>query len=192
MVCTFPETLVLKTRSGCPWTVDTNKIISLVYANSHLTVREIQEILVARKRCGASQKRRLCEQNGYVGATRTKRQEPAAALGCMRLAAWKDKEHFFLSPEAPRIGQQKGMTFHHDPRPYTSLRTREKLLKFSWDVLPYLPYSPDLALSDYHLFCSLQISLEKNFPNPDAIKIHLEWIFAEKSKTLGEGDPWSV
>jgi len=36
-------------------TVDTDKITILVDANPHLTVREIQEILVARKRCDASE-----------------------------------------------------------------------------------------------------------------------------------------
>jgi len=60
------------------------------------------------------------------------------------------------------------------------LRTREKLLEFSWNVLPH---SPDFAPSDYHLFLSLQNSFDgKNFPNPDAIKIHIERFFAEKSK----------
>jgi len=81
------------------------------------------------------------------------------------------------------------MTFHYENLPswlHTSLHTREKL-EFSWNVLPHPPYSPDLALLDYHLFRSFQNSFdEKNFPNPDAIKIHFERFFAEKSKTFWE------
>ena len=42
-------------------------------------------------------------------------------------------------------------------RPHTSLITRQKEL--GWEVLMHPPYSPDIALSDYHLFRSLQNSL---------------------------------
>jgi len=67
------------------------------------------------------------------------------------------------------------------------LRIRKKLFEFSWDILPHPPYSPDLAASDYHLFCFFQNSLDgKNFLNPNAIKIHLERFFVEKSKTFWE------
>jgi len=85
------------------------------------------------------------------------------------------------------FANRRGVTFHHDNvRPHTFLCTREKLLEFSWNVLPYLPYSPDLAPLDY-LFRSFQNSLDgKNFPNPDAIKIYLKRLFAEKSKTFWE------
>jgi len=77
-------------------------------------------------------------------------------------------------------------TFHHDnARPYTSLRPREKLLEFFWDILPHPPYSSDLAPSHYHLFHSFQNSLDrKNFLNLDFTKINLDRFFAEKPKTL--------
>jgi histone-lysine N-methyltransferase SETMAR len=41
-------------------------------------------------------------------------------------------------------------------RPHTSLRTQEAIAKFGWNVLPHSPYSPDLALSDFHLFGQLE------------------------------------
>jgi len=88
------------------------------------------------------------------------------------------------SVEASKIGQQEGRNLSTRQRPATSLRTREKLLEFSWNVLPH---PPDLASSDYYLFRSLQNSLDgKNFPNPDAIKIHLKRFFAEKPKIFWE------
>jgi len=72
---------------------------------------------------------------------------------------------------------KRGVIFHNDnARSHTSLHTCEKLLEFSWDVLPH---PPDFAPSDYHFFRSLQNFLdEKYFPNPNAIKIHLQWFFA--------------
>jgi len=72
----------------------------------------------------------------------------------------------------PELINRKGVMFHHDnTRPHTSLVTRQKLLQHGWDVLPHLPYSPDLAPSDFHLFRSLQNSLNgKMFASEDLIK----------------------
>ena len=69
----------------------------------------------------------------------------------------------------PELTNQKDVVFHHDnARPHTSLVTLQKLLELGWDVLPHPPYSPDLVLSDYFLFRSLQNSLNgKNFNNDD-------------------------
>jgi len=65
------------------------------------------------------------------------------------------------------------------------LTTRQKLLQFGWDVLPHLPYSPDILSSDFHLFRSLQYSLiGKNFISLQDCKKHFEEFFAYK-KVLG-------
>jgi len=42
---------------------------------------------------------------------------------------------------------------------HTSLMTRQKLRELGWEVLMHPLYSPDIASSDYHLFRSLQNSL---------------------------------
>jgi len=55
---------------------------------------------------------------------------------------------------------RRGAVFHHDnARPHISLMTRQKLRELGWEVLMHPPYSPDIAPSDYHLFRSLQNSL---------------------------------
>ncbi len=49
------------------------------------------------------------------------------------------------------------------------LNCHRKIPKFGWEVLPHPPYSLDLALSDYHLFCRLSNYLRgKNFKNEEA------------------------
>jgi len=53
--------------------------------------------------------------------------------------------------------------------------------------LPHLPYSLDIAPSDFHLFRSLQISLiGKNFTSLEDCKKHLEKFFAYKTRKSWE------
>jgi len=53
-----------------------------------------------------------------------------------------------------RLNRNPGaMLIQHDnARPHTSIQTQEAIAKFGRNVLPHLPYSPDLAPSDFHLF----------------------------------------
>jgi len=68
------------------------------------------------------------------------------------------------------------------------LTTRQKLLQFSWDVLPH-PYSPDFAPSDFHLFRSLQNSLiGKNFTFLEDYKKHVEEFSAYKTRKFWEDE----
>jgi len=41
---------------------------------------------------------------------------------------------------------------HDNARPHTTWVTVETVNSLGLEVLPYPPYSPDLATSDYHLF----------------------------------------
>ncbi|EZA62154.1 Histone-lysine N-methyltransferase SETMAR, partial [Ooceraea biroi] len=81
-----------------------------------------------------------------------------------------------------------GVIFHQDNiRPHVSLATRQKLLQLGWDVLPHPPYSPDLAPSDFHLFRSLQNSLNgKNFTSLEACKQHPQEFFTQNTGKFWE------
>jgi len=80
-------------RSDRPRTVDTDKIITLVDANPHPTVRKFQENLVMSH--GSIVARlRDADSKMDVGAARIECQEPAATLECKLLE--KNKEHPFF------------------------------------------------------------------------------------------------
>ena len=70
-------------------------------------------------------------------------------------------------------GKQDRVYFLHDnARPHVAKSALEKLLKLGWITNPHLPYSPDLTLTDYHLYRSL-----------------LEYLL-EKSSTMGTTSKW--
>ncbi|EYC06629.1 hypothetical protein Y032_0074g809 [Ancylostoma ceylanicum] len=49
-------------------------------------------------------------------------------------------------PCAGKLANRKGVMFHHDnPRPHTSLITRQKLIELNWGLMPHPLYSPELA-----------------------------------------------
>jgi len=65
-----------------------------------------------------------------------------------------------IERKRPELNNRKDGINHHDnARPHTSLMARQKLCEFGRVVLMHPPYSPDIAPSDYHLFRSLQNSL---------------------------------
>jgi len=70
---------------------------------------------------------------------------------------WKDYAKQQIERKRPELIKRKGIVFHN-ARPH-SLATHQKLKEPGWEVLMHPFYSPDLALSDYHLFRSLQNSL---------------------------------
>ena len=52
-----------------------------------------------------------------------------------------------------RIGQQKDPILLHDnAQPHVVQPILQKLNKLGYEVLPHLPYSPDLSPADYHFF----------------------------------------
>ena len=60
----------------------------------------------------------------------------------------------------PNINMANILLQHDNARLHTSLRTREKITCHWWTTLPHPPYSPDLALSDFHFFDPLKEGLK--------------------------------
>ena len=53
--------------------------------------------------------------------------------------------------------QTRELILHHEnARPHVSIPVKNYLENAGWEILPYPPYSPDIAASDYHLFRSMQ------------------------------------
>ena len=89
-----------------------------------------------------------------------------------------------LNEKRPELVNRKRIIFLPDnTRLHVSLMTRQKPLELGWEVRIHLPYSPDIAPSDFHLFWSLQNSINgKNFNFLEDCKRHLEQFFAQKDK----------
>ncbi|GFU28733.1 histone-lysine N-methyltransferase SETMAR [Trichonephila clavipes] len=98
-----------------------------------------------------------------------------------------DKLNDALQQKRSELINRKGVVFHQDnARPHTSLVTRQKLLQLEWDTMLHPPYSPDLALSDYYLFRSLQNVLDtvKSSPQMRRSKITLISFLPAKTKNF--------
>ena len=74
--------------------------------------------------------------------------------------------------------------FRHDnARPYKAEIVKDRITKLGWELQPYQSYSPDLAASNYHLFCTLGNDLKgRKFENEEEIKRYLQDFFDSKSK----------
>ena len=95
-----------------------------------------------------------------------------------------NKLNAVVKEKRPELVNRKGVIFHYDN---ATPNTRQKLLRFGWEVMLHLPYSPDLAPSDYYLFRSLQNSLNGKTSNDDeAVKSHLVQFFADKDEKFYE------
>ena len=76
-------------------------------------------------------------------------------IDCLQLSNLAEKFKNLL----PQLANKKGVVFQQDnARPHVSLTTQTRLYELGWDLLPHPPYSSDIALSDHHLFLSLQNS----------------------------------
>ena len=93
-----------------------------------------------------------------------------------------------LNENRPETVNRKHIIFHQDTvRLHVSLMTRQKLLQLGWEVLIHLRYSPDIATLEFHLFRSLQRSLNgKNFKSLEDCKSDLEQFFAQTDKKFWE------
>ena len=98
-----------------------------------------------------------------------------------------------LKPEirSKHQGQlSKGIVFLHDnAHPHTAAHTLETLQKLKFEALARPPCSPDLALSDYHLFGSVKEALRGcQFTLDQKLKeaVHA-WLAAQPKMFFSEG-----
>lgn len=76
--------------------------------------------------------------------------------------------------------------FHrNNARPHVVQEAKRKLCVFGWEILSHPPYSPDIVLSDYHLFQSLQhILARKEFGHVNTVRNDIEKYLSEKRRML--------
>ena len=92
-----------------------------------------------------------------------------------------------IGKKRPELVNRRGVVFHHvNARPHTSLKTQEKLKELDWDVLLHQPYSSDVALSDHHLFRSLEHHFRgKNLESEENLKTSpLQFFFYQKDRNF--------
>ena len=74
-------------------------------------------------------------------------------------------------------------SFCMNSRPHTSIKTREKIASFGWKTLPYPPFSPDLAPSDYYFFGPMKEDLRiKNDSSDEEVKSVVKKWLKEESR----------
>jgi histone-lysine N-methyltransferase SETMAR len=63
------------------------------------------------------------------------------------------------------------LLLHGSTQPHVSLQSMEAITKLRWTVLPPLPYTSDLAPSNYHLFGKLKGSIHgTKFEDSDSLQ----------------------
>jgi len=71
----------------------------------------------------------------------------------------------------PGLLTKEMLLLHDNARPHSANQTTAMLRSFKWEVFQHPPYSPDLALSDLHLFGHLkQHILGERFPDDDTVE----------------------
>ncbi|GFT52963.1 mariner Mos1 transposase [Trichonephila clavipes] len=84
----------------------------------------------------------------------------------------------------------KGVLLLHDSAmPHPSRETPKLKESFGWEVLDHAPYSPDLALSDFHLFRYLKHSFgRKHFSDNEEVKAAMNyWLSKQAAEFFEEG-----
>ncbi|GBP50078.1 Mariner Mos1 transposase [Eumeta japonica] len=80
----------------------------------------------------------------------------------------------------------KIILLHDNARPHVVVPVKKYLKTLDWGVLPYSPYSSDIAQSDYHLFRSMAHALsEQRFTSYEDTKNWVDsWIASEDKEFI--------
>ena len=86
--------------------------------------------------------------------------------------------------DSKRTKHGKVRLLHDNAIQHIVLSTKNKLKELAWEVLSHLPYSPDLALSNYHLFRSLHhFFKDRQYQNRDDVKTDLNFFSSLNQRT---------
>ena len=98
-----------------------------------------------------------------------------------------------LNKKCPELVSRKHIIFHQDnARPQVSLMTKQKLLELGWEVLIQLPYSPDIAPSDFHYLGLYKILLMEKMSIPwKTVKGTWNSSLLKKIKSFRKMELWS-
>ena len=85
-----------------------------------------------------------------------------------------------IAEKRPHLAKKK-VLFHHDNAlAHTSAVATAKLVELGYELLPYPPYSPDLAACDFFLFLNLKKSLAgQKFESNEEVIAAMEAYFAD-------------
>jgi histone-lysine N-methyltransferase SETMAR len=83
-----------------------------------------------------------------------------------------------------RPGQlARGVLLHHDnARPHRARATQKRIQELHRELLEHLPYSPDLASSDFYLFGPLKTTLVANFADDEEVEMEVQKWLRQQSK----------
>jgi len=78
---------------------------------------------------------------------------------------------------------------HDNARPHTARLTLETVEQLGLEVLPHLPYSPDLAASDYHLFGLMKKMLagQKFASDTEVQSVVSQWLVQQPASFFASG-----
>jgi hypothetical protein len=82
---------------------------------------------------------------------------------------------------------REGKSFlkHDNARPHTNILTRETIAEFGWIVLPPLPYSSHLAMSDFQLVGPMKDGLcGRHFTNDSAVIVAIKKLLLEPDSSF--------
>ena len=81
----------------------------------------------------------------------------------------------------------KSILQHNNARTHITRRVKTYLETLKWEVLPHLPYSPDVAPSDYHLFRSMAHGLApQHIRSYEEVKKWIDWWTTSKDASIFE------
>ena len=94
-----------------------------------------------------------------------------------------------IKNKRPGLLTQGVLLFHDNARPHTAHMTLEAINNLGFELLSHPPYSPDLALSDYHLFGPMKKALggQKFVSNLAAQNAVYQWIEQQPTSFFASG-----